>query len=254
MEIHRCSIFRDPQPSHRQFCGNHPAITVAVITRHGSSVFPQNLHREDSIIGMILWDRVAAAIVACSAWTGLALQLVDSLQLTGNRPLAALWDMLMYFTILTNLVVATAFTAVAAGFAVAPWVFGGAMLAIVLVGVIYALLLSHLPIGECRTSALANSLVHRITPALVTLYWVAFAPKGTLQWIDAVYWTAYPVCYLAYVLLRGQFTQRYPYHFIDVPQIGWKVTLRNAAAIAFGFVLASLLVVATDHWSLHFAT
>jgi hypothetical protein len=203
---------------------------------------------------MTSWDRIAAAIVACSAWAGLALQFVDSLQLTGNRPLAALWSMLMYFTILTNLVVAIAFTAAAAGMGVVSWVIAGAMLAIVLVGVIYALLLSDLPIGNCRTSALANSLVHRVTPVLVTLYWIACAPKGTLQWIDAIYWPTYPIGYLGYVLIRGQFTQRYPYHFIDVPQIGWIMTLRNAAGIAFCFVLASLFLIGIDRWIPRFAT
>jgi hypothetical protein len=193
------------------------------------------------------YARIASLIVALSAWAGLGLQFVDSMQLTQNNALAALWAMLMYFTILTNLLVAVAFTAVALGFAVAPWMLGGVMLAIVLVGVIYALLLSDIPIGNTRTSALANTLVHRVTPVLVPLYWIAYVPKGHLQWHDAVYWAAYPIAYLGYVLVRGSFTGRYPYPFIHVADIGWTTTLRNAAAIALCFIVTSFLLIGIDH-------
>jgi hypothetical protein len=125
-------------------------------------------------------------------------------------------------------------------------VLGGVMLAIVLVGVIYALLLSDIPIGNTRTSTLANTLVHRVTPALVPLYWIACMPRGDLQWHDAAYWAAYPIAYLAYVLLRGGYTGRYPYPFIHVVDIGWVMTLRNAAAIALCFIATSFLLIAID--------
>jgi hypothetical protein len=195
---------------------------------------------------VIPFTRIASTIVALSAWAGLVLQFVDSLQLTGNDAIAALWAMLMYFTILTNLLVAVAFTAVALGYAVVPWVLGGTMLSIVLVGAIYALLLSDIPLGNTSTAALANSLVHRITPVLVVLFWIACVPKGTLQWHDAAYWAVYPFAYLGYVLLRGYFTQRYPYPFIHVAEIGWATTLRNSTGIAIGFITASILLIGID--------
>ncbi len=195
---------------------------------------------------MIPYTRIVSTIVALSAWAGLVLQFVDSLQLTGNDAIAALWAMLMYFTILTNLLVAVAFTAVALGYAVAPWVLGGTMLSIVLVGAIYALLLSDIPIGNTPTSALANNLVHRITPVLVVLFWIACIPKGTLQWHDAIYWAAYPIAYLGYILLRGHFSQHYPYPFIHVAEIGWATTLRNSAGIAIAFITTSIILIGID--------
>lgn len=200
---------------------------------------------------MVSWDRVASVMIAGSAYAGLALQFLDSLQLTGGKPFAALWMMFLYFTIWTNALIAVAFTAVAAGYAVAPWMLGGILLSIVLVGVIYALLLRDLPIGTLRTSALANTLVHRVTPVLVTVFWIAFVPKGHLQWRDATIWAAYPIVYLGYILLRGHVTRRYPYPFLHVEEIGWVATLRNAAGIAAFFIAASLVFIGIDGISRH---
>jgi hypothetical protein len=193
--------------------------------------------------------RTAAAIIALAAWAGLILQFLDSLQLANNRPIAAAWFMLEYFTITTNILVAIAFTVVAFGYPIAPRVLGAIMLSIVLVGVIYALLLSDLPIGNAPTSALANTLVHRVTPILVPLFWIAFVPKGQLQWQDALWWAAYPIAYLGYALVRGHFTQHYPYPFINVASIGWSATFTNAAGIAAAFIAASCILIGIDRFS-----
>jgi hypothetical protein len=193
--------------------------------------------------------RTAAAIVALSAWAGLGLQFVDSYQLAGNRPIAALWFMLEYFTITTNILVAVAFTALAFGYTVTPRALGGIMLSIVLVGVIYNTLLRDIPIGNAPTSALANTLVHRVTPILVPLFWIAFVTKGQLQWQDALWWAAYPIAYLVYVLVRGHFTQHYPYPFINVASIGWQSTWINAAGIAIAFIASSCILIGIDRVS-----
>jgi hypothetical protein len=195
--------------------------------------------------------RIAAAIVALTAWAGLGLQFIDSLQLAGNRPIAALWFMLEYFTITTNILVAVAFTAVALGYPVTPRVLGGIMLSIVLVGVIYNTLLRDLPIGNAPTSAFANNLVHRVVPVLVPLFWIAFVTKGQLQWQDALWWAAYPTIYFAYVLVRGHFTQHYPYPFINSTSIGWASTFGNAVGIAVGFIAVSCMLIGVDRLSKH---
>jgi hypothetical protein len=191
--------------------------------------------------------RTAATIVAISAWLGLILPFIDARQMGRTNALATLWAMLAYFTILTNLLAAIAFTALALGHPVAPWLLGGILLAIVLVAVIFALLLRDTPIGTTRAAILATTLLHTVTPALVTLFWIACAPKGTLHWIDAALWTAYPLAYLGYSLLRANATGFYPYPFLHVPQIGWPATIRNAAAIALAFIVASLILIGLDH-------
>ena len=56
----------------------------------------------------------AAALIALTAWVGLAVQFAAVLGRTAS-PAAALWVMLAYFTVTTNLLIAVLFTGVAAG-------------------------------------------------------------------------------------------------------------------------------------------
>jgi len=190
--------------------------------------------------------RGAAAAVALAAIAGLAVQLVASAALAGSIP-AAIWAMLRFFTVLTNLLVAVAFAALAAGarWPARPAVLGAAVLAIVLVGVVTALLLRGLV--ELSGGALvADFLLHTATPILVPLWWLAFAPKGVFAWRDPPRWALLPLGYFAYALLRGARDGRYPYPFIDVAALGWPQVLANALAIAIGFLAAGAGLVALD--------
>ena len=99
-------------------------------------------------------ERGAAALIALVAWVGLVVQFAVLFGSRGSA-VAALWVMLRFFTILTNLLVAVLFTGIAAGrpaFA-APWAVAGTTLAILLVGIIYVLLLRGLhPLAGARRS------------------------------------------------------------------------------------------------------
>ncbi len=190
--------------------------------------------------------RVAAIIVALCAWGGLGLQYWD-VRLITETWLGALWVLLMYFTITTNLLVALTFTSIGLGRDTHPRVLGGVMVAMVLVGAAYHLLLRDLPLGNSPTAWLSNFMVHTVSPVLVVIFWIAFVPKGHLQWSDAAAWAAYPLGYLGYALVRGHFTGRYPYPFINVAEIGMAASLRNAAGIALCFILFSLALIGVDH-------
>ena len=188
--------------------------------------------------------RLAAAIIAALAWGGLAIQFNATLQGTGS-PLSALFILLRYFTVLTNLIVAVTMTAEAFGKRVPSAVLGGVTVAIVLVGLVYILLLRGL-IELSGGALLADTLLHKVVPVLAPLYWLAFADKGKLRWRHAFAWSLYPLAYFAYALLRGSWEGRYPYPFMDVPQIGYAQTLINAVAIAAGFVASGLALVGID--------
>jgi hypothetical protein len=188
--------------------------------------------------------RLAAAIIAALAWAGLVVQFEATLGLTGS-PGESLWVILRYFTILTNLLVALVMTALALGRRVAPFMLGGVTIAIVLVGAVYMLLLRGL-VELSGGAILADTLLHKIVPILVPLYWLAFAPKGELRWGQAFVWSLYPLAYFAYALVRGAFEGRYAYPFIDVAEIGYGQTVINAVAIAAGFVAAGLALVGLD--------
>ena len=188
--------------------------------------------------------RLAAALVALAAWSGLAIQFAATLGITGSAG-KALFVILRYFTILTNLLVALVMTGLALGRRVSPFVLGGTAIAILLVGIVYMLLLRGL-VELSGGAVLADTMLHKIVPPLVAAYWLAFASKGGLRWIDPALWSLYPLAYLGYALVRGAYEGRYAYPFIDVAALGPTRTAINCLAIAAGFIIAGLLMVALD--------
>lgn len=197
-------------------------------------------------------SRPLAALIAFVAWFGVVLQLYLSLRLTDARGMGTLEGLAIYFgyfTVLTNILVAVAATWPAALPATAPGRFftqpaaiGWVASSIAFVGVAYFVLLRHVwnPQG---LQLLADVVMHYIVPALVVLYSAIALRRTALRWTAPLWWSLYPVIYFVYVLLRGALMGRYPYHFIDVSQLGYALTLRNALGLWVAFlVLAYVLL------------
>ena len=83
-------------------------------------------------------------------------------------------------------------------------------------------------------------------PILTPIYWLIHAPKGCLRSRDPLIWSAYPLTYLAYALIRGGIGGKYPYPFLDVGKFGWTATASNATGIAAGFLIGGYLMVWLD--------
>ncbi|WP_420145314.1 Pr6Pr family membrane protein [Sphingobium sp.] len=188
--------------------------------------------------------RIAAAIVALAAMAGLSVQYAATLEQTGSAG-ATLWILLRYFTIWTNIAVALTFAAIAAGRHVTPRRIGGVLLSIMLVGIIYGLLLRGM-LALSGGALLADALLHKVTPLLVPLWWIAFARKGRLAPRDPWRWALFPAIYLPYALLRGAVEGRYAYPFINVANLGIGQVLVNALMIAVGFVMAGYALIWID--------
>lgn len=188
----------------------------------------------------------AAALVAIVCWAGLAVQFAASYSNIHDIG-STLWVLGRFFTITTNFLVAIVMTAAAIGRRPSPAVLGGLTLALILVGLVYAFLLEGL--HHLRGPALvADFLLHKVSPILMALWWLLFAPRGRLQWSAPAWWSIYPIVYFAYVIARGQLDHRYPYPFIDVAKLGWLQVALNAGGIALAFMLAGLALVWVDSW------
>jgi len=192
--------------------------------------------------------RTAAGFISLIAWTGLVIQLRATFGQTGSV-FQSLWTILLYFTVLTNFLVAIVMAGIALGIRAfrSATLLGGSTLAIILVGVTYSLLLHgllHLSGG----AKLANIIMHYVVPVFVPLYWLVFSPKGELKRRDPLLWSIFPLAYLPYALVRGAIEKKYPYPFIDVAKLGWPDTLLNATAIAIGFLVAAFAMLALDIW------
>lgn len=188
--------------------------------------------------------RGAALTVAAITWIGLAVQLTASIRLTGSV-LEALWIMLLYFTVITNIIVAFIFSALASGWHASPRLIGGVTLAILLVGAVYHTLLRGL-LDLSGGAALADFLLHSATPIIVLVWWIAFASKGGLDRRDPLRWVIFPLIYFGYGLVRGTMEGRYPYPFMNLAALGWPQTLLNATIIAGGFVVAGYVLLKVD--------
>ena len=188
----------------------------------------------------------AAALVAIVCWAGLAVQFSATFA-NQHDVVTTLWILARFFTVLTNLLVGVTMTWVAIGRKVSAEILGGLTLAILLVGVIYMTLLRGL-VHLSGGALMADTLLHKVSPVLMALWWLFFAPRAKLRWNAPVWWAAYPLAYLVYVLARGQLDGRYPYPFLDVGRLGWVQTALNVGGIALGFILAGFALVWIDSW------
>lgn len=191
--------------------------------------------------------RLTAALIALAALGAMAPPILNGLA-RGDAVAEIVWGLLRFFTILTNLAVGVIFTLLAlrGRAAVSPLVQGGAMLAILLVGLVYNLVLEPMPQPNWW-SALGDDMHHFWVPLTVPLWWLAFAPHRTLRWRDPLLWALYPLAYSGYSIARAAFEGTgVPYFFMDAVTIGWPAALLNMGVIALAFVLAGLVAVALD--------
>jgi hypothetical protein len=184
-------------------------------------------------------------VVALIAWIGLAIHVEAQWRLSGSL-ITATWVLLDYFTVTTNLLVAVVFTllAIRGRDGVGANALAFVTINIALVGVIYALLLHGL--AELTAgAAVANVLLHMVTPVIVPIFWLLCVPRGTLSRRDPLVWALYPVAYLIYALVRGTAQGRFAYPFIDyvglgIPQVAVTVVLITLAYLVAGWLMVLL--------------
>ncbi len=90
----------------------------------------------------------------------------------------------------------------------------GSTLIITITGSVYHLLLApiHHPTG---LDALANILLHYLVPILSVVSWLFLVKKNKLSWKTPFIWLIYPVVYFIGTMLRGYYSNVYPYWFIN---------------------------------------
>jgi len=171
-----------------------------------------------------------------------------------NRVESVLETIIRYFsfyTILTNILVALALTVLLlkpnsrwGNFFSRANVLIAITIYITVVGALYNLILRQIwnPEGLQR---IADELLHVVTPLLFIIYWSIFAPKSGLRWKNAFPWLIYPFVYAVCVLSRGALSGFYPYPFINVNTLGYRMVLLNSVGLFIGFFLLSLLFIAT---------
>ena len=197
-------------------------------------------------------NKIFLFVIAISGWFALVLQFYLIIL---NRVVSVPETIIRYFsffTILTNIIVVLYATFIL----LKPYsrlgkyfsrsnVVTAITVYIVVVGIIYNIILRNLwkPQGWDRV---ADELLHLVIPVLFLLYWLIFMPKSELKWKNTFPWLIYPLVYFVWVLIFGALSGFYPYPFINVKELGYKMALLNSGILTVGFLLLSLLFVAID--------
>ncbi len=193
-------------------------------------------------------QRIAQLIIAFVTWAAVLLQFYLQIANRTTGVTEAVIRYFSYFTILTNLLVAVCFTGLlfkeskAERFFKQPSVITAVTVYILIVGLVYNLVLRSQwnPQG---LQLLADNLLHTVTPLFALLYWIIYVPAKDISWKQTPAWMLYPLFYLVYVIIRGSFSNFYPYFFIDVSKLGYANAFTNALYVTSAFFIVALVLI-----------
>ncbi|HMH69821.1 MAG TPA: Pr6Pr family membrane protein [Candidatus Saccharimonadales bacterium] len=189
--------------------------------------------------------RITLGLLATAA---IVVQLLDSIE-KGR----SLINFFSFFTIESNILAAIMLLVLGAYEIIArtpskqfAFLRGAITLYMTMTGIIYAMLLSGNEVSLQTTIPWVNIVLHYVMPAVILADWLIFPPKEYILFKRAALWFAFPALYLVYSLIRGGFTQWYPYPFINPVQSGWPTVVAMSLIIAIAtFSLTALLILRT---------
>lgn len=116
---------------------------------------------------------------------------------------------------------------------------GAAVLYLAITGIVYAVLLSKLPIVKEIVHPVADAFHHVIMPTWVLFDWVANPPSHRITVQRALWWFVYPLAYLFVSLIRGAITGWYPYPFLNPASPGgWLgIVTVSIACLILGYII-----------------
>ncbi|MFJ3584741.1 Pr6Pr family membrane protein [Streptomyces sp. NPDC090127] len=213
-----------------------PASAVVPAVRRPVAAVFRGLIASAAATGVVIECALGSVPVVLSfftVWSNIAVAIVLALSArrawTGRPPLPALWT-------------------------------GGALLCVSVVGLVFHLILAN---GSSEFNqaaeiakltggrAVANQLLHTVTPVGTALDWLLLTLPGALRWRHAAQWLAAPAAYLAFALIRGALLSpdaptRYTYPFLDVTEYGYGGVATNALVLGLAFYALGLVIVGLD--------
>lgn len=213
-----------------------------------------------SITAARLWHSATFAVgafgVIAQLWI-VATQTLTEEMVQLSEPIR-LWNVLSYFTIWSNILV----TVVAYLLARNPQRSGpmfntfrlASVVMITITGLIYALVLAKVwePTGWQK---IADETLHYSVPFLAVVGYLLFGPRPRFDLATLWRSLTIPLAWIAYTLIRspfitytedGETRHWYPYHFINVDDIGYGRALFNIAAIFLLLLVVGWLFVFLD--------
>jgi hypothetical protein len=121
------------------------------------------------------------------------------------------------------------------------------LIAITITGIVFHAVLAQ-TLDLKSWDVLGNELVHTVVPVMAVVGWLLVGPRGLFSrrvaWLSLIF----PVCWLAFTLIRGAVAHWYPYPFIDVTQLGYGRAAVNSAWLALLMLGLAAGATALDKW------
>jgi hypothetical protein len=193
--------------------------------------------------------RIINLLVIVFAWFAAATQFYLALAIREWTTTEAIIHYFSYFTLITNLLVAVAFTREI--FKPVPGkILTSITVYITIVGILYQILLRHLwePTGLQK---IIDVLLHTVDPILVVSYWILYRSKTSLKFHYLITWSVFPLLYLASVITMGSKSGFYPYPFINVTNLGFRTVFINSVALLLVLMAFSALYIIVGNYRNH---
>lgn len=187
------------------------------------------------------YSRLTAGLLCLLALAGLLIR-VDIASVQFGSVWAGLSHLYQFFTITTNSLVLVAMLLVALNRSVHRNLLLATAASIAGVGIIFHTLLGA-PAGQQGWDLLANLITHTFVPLSMVLWWLVYTDYSSLRWSDAWYCLPWPAAYCVYALLRAEISGFYPYHFINLEQLGWLGLGKSVFGLSMAFLIIGLLLV-----------
>ena len=101
------------------------------------------------------------------------------------------------------------------------------MVFILIVGLVYHVVLKPIWNPE-GIQMILSEICHTIIPLGTLVLWIISDNKKTIELKRLLKWLLYPIIYIVFVLIRGNFSNFYPYPFLDVQTLGIAKVLTNS--------------------------
>ena len=154
-----------------------------------------------------------------------------------------------FFTILTNLIVGVYFTILYfshkkynTSLFQKPEILTAVTVYITIVGLVYQVVLRQVWEPKGLQKIIDESL-HSVIPLIVIVFWYFYENKKWIQYKSCIQWLIYPMIYLIYILIRGNFSNFYPYPFINVSNLGFQKVMVNSVILLLLFSLIAVMFV-----------
>lgn len=165
----------------------------------------------------------------------------------GGGPFRALVFYLSFLGVLVVIGQMLVWSASARARPMLPWL-AGPSARVMMAGAGMVVILLHAPLLAAGTGGGPSDLaLHYLVPLAFVVWWVIGPHPVRLRWSRVVPMMAIPVGYVLWVVVRGVTIGRWPYPFVNVPDLGWTRGLINMGGLVVVFALVFLAAIAASH-------